>query len=294
MANLTLYRSIAAMWIALLPILALAGEDTAKPAPDSIEWKTSLDSAIKVAADSSWPVLADFYTDWCKWCKIQDESTFTDSRVIAMTRTFIFARLNAEVDTAKAREFGVNGYPTVILLDKTGREVDRLLGYNRPAEFVKTVENYLRGVGTKAAIEAEVRQKPQDLKLKYALAEKHVGRGEFDQARSLFQQILNTDPKNGSGVTDKAVFEMAVLHRKEKNWYKAIEGFRRFIKAYPKSDLREDAETYIPWLHAKAGDTKEALKYYRAFLKSFSGSSQADWVKEQIKLLENPSDSSSS
>jgi len=291
---MTFYRLIVALSVTLFPAFALAGEDAKNPPPSAIEWKTSLDEAFNAAPDSGWHVIADFYTDWCKWCKIQDESTFTDPRVIAMTRKFVFARVNAEVDTAVARRFGVNGYPTVIVLSKGGNEVDRLLGYHRPPEFVKTVQNYLKGVGTKAALEAEIRVKPQDLKLKYDLAGKHVGRGEFDQARSLFQQILNTDPKNGSGVADKAAFEMAVLHRKEKNWYKAIEAFRKFIRDYPKSELREDAETYIPWLCAKAGDTKEALKYYRTFLKSFSGSSQADWVKEQIKLLENPSDSSSS
>ena len=291
---MTIHRLIIAACVTFFPAIALAGDDSKDAPPAAIEWKTNLDEADKAAPDSTWHVIADFYTDWCKWCKIQDESTFTDPRVIAMTRKFLFVRVNAEVDTVTARKFGVNGYPTVIVLKKGGTELDRLVGYERPAVFMKTVENYLKGVGTKAAFEAQVRLKPQDMKLKYELAEKHVGRGEFVQARTVFQQIVSGDSKNGSGFTDKAAFELAVLHRKEKNWYKAIEGFRKFIKEYPKSDLREDAETYIPWLYAKAGDTREALKYYRAFLESSSGSSQADWVKEQIKLLENPSDSSSS
>ena len=291
---MTFYRLIVALCVTLFPVFALAGEDAKNPPPSAIEWKTSLDEAFNAAPDSGWHVIADFYTDWCKWCKIQDESTFTDSRVIAMTRRFVFARVNAEVDTLNARKYGVNGYPTVIIFDKSGVEVDRLIGCLRPEEFVRTVDEYLEGIGTKAAIEAESREKPQDWKLRYALGEKHIGRGEFEQARSQFLQIMTSDPKNGSGVADKAMFELAVLHRKEKNWYKAIEGFRKFIKEFPKSKLREDAETYIPWLYSKAGDTKQALKYYQAFLKSFSGSSQSDWVKEQIKLLENPPDSSSS
>ena len=285
---------IAAACMALAAGSAPAADD-AKDAPlTPIEWKTSLDEAVKAAPDTTWHLIVDFYTDWCKWCKIADESTFTDPRVMALTRKFVFARINAEVDTNTARRFGVNGYPTVILLKKGGAEVDRIVGYERPEEFVRIIGDYVKGVGTKAALEAQVKLKPQDMKLKYALAKKHVGRSEFDQARSLLQQIINGDPRNGSGVADKASFELAVLHRKERNWYKSIEAFRKFIKAYPKSDLREDAETYIPWLYAKAGDTKEALKNYRAFLESNGGSSQADWVKEQIKILENPSDSSSS
>jgi len=290
----TIHGLILAVCVAVFPIAAQATGGTGKPVTDSIIWNTTLGDALKVASDSSRYTVANFYTDWCKWCKIQDESTFTDSRVIAMTRRFVFARINAEVDTLNARKYGVNGYPTVIIFDKSGVEVDRLIGYLRPEEFVRTVDEYLEGIGTKAAIEAESREKTQDWKLRYALGEKHIGRGEFEQARSQFLQIMTSDPKNGSGVADKAMFDLAVLNRKEKNWYKAIEGFRKFIKEFPKSKLREDAETYIPWLYSKAGDTKQALKYYQAFLKSFSGSSQSDWVKEQIKLLENPPDSSSS
>jgi tetratricopeptide (TPR) repeat protein len=293
MASIRSHGIFVALWLALSPVCVLAASSDTQTGPDSIEWRTNLPEAIKMANDSGRYVLANFYTDWCKWCKIQDESTFTDKRVIAMTGKFYFVRLNAEIDTAKAREFGVNGYPTVVVLDKNGLELDRILGYEKPADFVKTVDNYLKGIGTKNALEAEIRTKPKDLKLKYEVGEKYVGRGDFAQARASFQQVLSSDPNNASGLNDKAAVEMAMLLRKEKNWYKAIEGFRRFIKDYPNSDLREDAETYIPWLYSKAGDKPAALKYYRAFLKAFSGSSQAGWVKEQIKLLEKPADSTS-
>lgn len=294
MASLRSQVFYVALGLVLFPVCVLAANSDTPTAPDSITWRTNLPEAIKTANDSSRYVLANFYTDWCKWCKIQDESTFTDKRVIAMTAKYIFVRLNAEVDTAKAREFGINGYPTVVVIDKNGVEMDRILGYQKPAEFMKMVDNYVKGIDTKASLEADIRKKPQDLKLKFAVGEKYLGRSDFAEARASFQQVLSGDPTNTNGLNDKIAFEMAMMHRKEKNWYKAIEGFRKFIKEYPKSDMREDAETYIPWLYAKAGDKPAALKYYHAFLKAFSGSSQAGWVKEQIKMLESPTDSTSS
>lgn len=273
---------------------ARGGDSSNKTPPDTaITWYRSLDEAVKIATDSNLYVLSDFYTDWCKWCKVQDESTFTDPRVIAFGRRFVFAKINAEIDTAIAGRYGVNGYPTVIVMDKSGHEIDRLLGYNPPGQFVKTVEDYLDGVGTLAALEKSLKEKSQDTKLLLAVGEKYVGKGEFEKARGYFTQVLNFDPKNGSGAADNALFDLAILHRKDRSWYKAAETFRKLIKQYPDSELREDAETYIPWLLSKAGDTEGALKAYRGFLKDFPSSSQADWVKEQIKTLENPRDSSS-
>lgn len=277
-----------------IPVLAIAADKSKEALPDSIPWKPSLNDGFKAAADSGIHLIADFFTDWCKWCRIQDESTFTDAHVIALTRRFIFARINAEIDTANALKYGVTSYPTVIIFDRTGAEVDRIIGYFRPEEFVTTVEEYLEGIGTKAALETQSRENPQDLGIRYRLVEKYVGRGEFEQARAQCQQILISDPGNSSKVADKALFEQAIMERKEKNWYKAIEGFRKFIKQFPKSKLREDAETYIPWLYAKAGDKKQALKLYNAFLEEFSGSSQGGWVRDQIKILESPADSSNS
>ncbi|MBI5867978.1 MAG: thioredoxin fold domain-containing protein [candidate division Zixibacteria bacterium] len=277
--------------LAFLPGVAQAASNTDVAHSDSITWNLKLEAAMKAAADSGRQVIADFFTDWCKWCKVQDESTFTDARVIALGSRFYFVRINAEVDTTNAMKYGVNGYPTVILFDKTGAEVDRIVGYLRPEEFIATIEDYLEGTGTKAALETKSRENPQDLGIRFQLVMKYEGRGDFDMARVQIQQIMISDPDNGSKVTDKAMFELAVMDRKEKNWYKSIESFRKFIKKFPGSKMREDAETYIPWLYAKAGDKKQALKFYKAFLDEFSGSSQVGWVKDQIKLLEAPADS---
>lgn len=257
----------------------------------SIVWITDYDRAVRQAGGSNKHIIVEFYTDWCEWCRKMEDSTFRDPQVVAMQERYLFARINAELDTATATRFRIGGYPTVILLEKSGNEVDRILGYVPTEEFVTTMDNYLQGVGTLWALEQENREDRNNPEIIYAIARKHMSRGNFGDARSNFDRVLSLDSKNESGVADSAQFALALLHRKERSWYKAAEEFRKVVEDYPESKLREDAQIYIGWLYGKAGDAKEALKSYRAFLKEFSKSSEKDWVEGQIESLEE-SDSS--
>lgn len=268
-------------------------QDTSSAPATSITWITDYNEAVAQAASADRHIIAEFYTDWCKWCRVLEDSTFTDPQVIALGSRFIFARINAELDTATARKFNISGYPTVILLEKAGNEVDRVLGYLPPGQFAQTMENYLVGIGTLWTLQKDNREKQNNPETIYAIAEKHIARGEFAEARTQLQRVLSADPKNESGWADDAQFNLALLHRKERSWYKAVEAFRTVIEDYPESELAADAQIYIAWLLAKAGDTKEALESYRKFLKEYSNSSEVGWVKEQIDILEQVSEDDS-
>ena len=269
-----------------------AAQDTSS-APVAINWLTSYDDAVAQAATADRHIIAEFYTDWCKWCRLLEDSTLTDPQVIALGNRFLFARINAEVDTATAHRFNISGYPTVILLEKAGNEVDRVIGYLPPGEFAKTMEDYLAGVGTLWTLEKDNREKPNRAETAYAIGQKKMARGEFAEARAQLQRVPSVDPGNESGLADNAQFDLALMHRKERSWYKAVEAFRTLLENYPESELAEDAQIYIGWLLTKAGDTREALDSYRKFLKDFSKSSEFDWVKEQIELLEQASEDDS-
>jgi hypothetical protein len=65
---------------------------------------------------------------------------YTDTEFIEFSRSQVFIRLFVDTDAQGdrlARKFGVRGYPTWIVLDRTGREIDRLVGV-RSARGLKT------------------------------------------------------------------------------------------------------------------------------------------------------------
>ena len=65
----------------------------------------------------------------------------TDQKAIDyFTNSMILAKFNAEVDTAVAKRYHVSAYPTTVLVDKSGEEIDRIVGYLETDEFLITVQ----------------------------------------------------------------------------------------------------------------------------------------------------------
>ncbi len=76
-------------------------------------------------------VFVDFYTDWCLPCKLMDEEVFTHQATADfLNDNFINYKVNAEVGNGQnlAVIFNITAYPTLLFLDKNGRELERKVG----------------------------------------------------------------------------------------------------------------------------------------------------------------------
>jgi len=58
---------------------------------------TSVEQAVKLAKVDQKKILIDVYTDWCKWCKVMDEKTFSNPEVSEfLEKNYHLAKFNAE------------------------------------------------------------------------------------------------------------------------------------------------------------------------------------------------------
>ena len=77
------------------------------------------------------PIMVDLYATWCGPCKLLDRNTFADEEIGAWAKTtLVSAKIDAEKGegTRLARRYAVHSFPTVLFLDSSGNEIDRLMG----------------------------------------------------------------------------------------------------------------------------------------------------------------------
>jgi len=214
-----------------------------------------------------------------------EDSTFTSKDVIALSKEMIFVKAEAKKDTAVGDQYEIAGFPTVILMKSSGEEIDRIYGYLPPAEFVSTIRSYLQGKEILEDIENRFQADSTDVELTFKLADKYEARRKYDQAALYYQKVVALDPEDKKGKSQDAMMNLAWLEMRRKEYLKAVDAFGNFLEKYPESEMIEDAERFIPYSYAKAGDTTKALNLYEKFLKDYPSSEDTSWVRKKIGEL---------
>ena len=94
----------------------------------------------------------------------------TDQKVIDFfTNEMILAKVNGKEDTLLAQQHHIVGYPTLVMVDTVGDEVDRIAGYMEPDSFLTELRNYQKGIGTLADLLRKAEASP-DRPLFYKIA----------------------------------------------------------------------------------------------------------------------------
>jgi len=125
------------------------------------KWLTDYDKAVKLAKKEDKMLLLDFTgSDWCGWCIKLDKEVFSKPEFKEWAgKKFVLVKLDfpktiklsAKVKKQNeklARRHGVQGYPTILVLDKNEKTVARL-GYERggPDNWISIAEQTIDEAG---------------------------------------------------------------------------------------------------------------------------------------------------
>jgi len=105
--------------------------------------KSSWDEVIKKAKAENKLIFVDAYTDWCGWCGVMDEKTFSDSTIAEfLHKHFVPVKFDMEKgDGVKlAIKYCVTGFPSFLVFNSNGRLVFTTAGYQPPVDFIEELK----------------------------------------------------------------------------------------------------------------------------------------------------------
>lgn len=129
------YRLVAivALLLALVAIQYLR-----VPARPVIFTNASFEQAQAEAAAANPPklLIVDFSASWCPSCRVMDRRTWTDSALTDwLKQNAVTVKVDIDADKARARTFGIESVPTVIVLSGD-QSLARVVGDTKPGPLL--------------------------------------------------------------------------------------------------------------------------------------------------------------
>lgn len=168
-------RSLAPVFLCSLVLAAL----TPAARGQGLQWRTDYNAARREAAQAGKPLLIDFSTDNCMWCKKLDETTFRDPAIVALLgEQYVTLRINADLVPALAQALRIQSYPTLVLAGPDGKILGTIEGYMEAARLTEHLQRVVMTVATPDWMARDLQE-----------ASKAVAGGDYARAVTLLKTI---------------------------------------------------------------------------------------------------------
>lgn len=268
------------------PLLATPAMTVQAAEGTGIQWVKSVDEANEQAKATGKLIMADFYTDWCGYCKKLDKETFPDARVALLSEEFVPIKVNAERGRGPelAKEYGVSGFPNIIFLDTEGTVVHKIGGY-MPAD------GYAREMARILQKSSESRMKKEasagDVGSLTRLSVMYAVLGDADKASSNLSKAEKAnakaaDPKKNGGRLAAAYLALGDYYMAESDYDNAIGVFQKVPAVADDAGDLMMSRLKLAFCYIQNGDVDKATTDLNAILSSKDATAEEKRIAQDL------------
>jgi thioredoxin-related protein len=145
-----------------------------------IQWRTNYNLARKEAVEKNRPLLVDFGTEQCFWCRRLEVITFRDARVVQVVNDrFIPLKVDGQREPRLTEALHIQSYPTLVLAAPDGKIMGTLEGFMEAGRLQDHLQRVLAALGN-----------PQWMVRDYQEAGKAIAASDYARAVALLKSIV--------------------------------------------------------------------------------------------------------
>ena len=111
-------------------VLLIGLLQAAPAAAQEIRWRLDYNAARKEASDHDVPLLLEFGTENCTWCRRLEMTTFRNETIVGLlNERFIPLKIDGDRQQALTEALHIHSYPTLVLAGADGKIIGTLEGY---------------------------------------------------------------------------------------------------------------------------------------------------------------------
>ncbi|BDA79681.1 hypothetical protein LPTSP3_g26110 [Leptospira kobayashii] len=248
-------------------------------------WETSIGKGLSKAKSENKPILIDLYADWCAYCKVLEKEIFPDKQVSKVLEGFVTVRLNGEEFPNLMQKYGIEGYPTILYIDKYANFHTKLTGLSSKETVLHVSKKVLANPDIETNLKNELKKNPEDQDLHFRLGSFYYQTGKPELAKIHFENILNSKSENNKKLREDSHFNLSLILTREKNWDEAVKSWKSFLKEFPKSNHTLDSELYYGLSLKEAGERKLAKKILTELKPRLTDPKDIETVDETLESI---------
>jgi len=170
-------------------------------------------------------------------------------------------KMHADSTEGKAliEHYNIFGFPSIVFVDSDSIEIDRIIGYLPPEEFLTEIQRIQRGENTIQDYIKKTSQNPNDFDLWEKLAEKYEDRRDLQSAIEVWESVAEANIGDQVLVSYKLV-ELDAIFTKE------VIGLEEFVVNNLDSEFTQDAFQNIINIQRRLKDSESEIKTWTNFV----------------------------
>ncbi|HET6527562.1 MAG TPA: tetratricopeptide repeat protein, partial [Balneolaceae bacterium] len=110
----------------------------------------------------------------------------------------------------------------------------------------------------------EIALYPYDTDTKLRIGDSYYAIGDYENAIKYYSKAIGAEPGG-----DYAMFQIANSYYRDERNYEAVTTFRKFLRIYPYSRLREQAQYNIAYIYLNAGNYSQAVEEFKTVINKY-------------------------